>query len=230
MTNNDEDMRLGHRKRLREKCDKKGYEALTDQELFELILFAMLPRIDTKPIVKTCFAKFKSFSGIIKTPDAQLLAINGLGRESVRHIKAIATLLDRISFERIQGKNILSNWQDLQFYCVQKLSHYPIEAFLMVLLSNQNKVITVEELGQGTVNQMTIYPREVLKLALAHEAVGVIFVHNHPSQDTRASREDILLTKKLQETLRSANITLHDHLIVAGGQCVSLRNEGLFDA
>ena len=98
----------------------------------------------------------------------------------------------------------------------------------MILLDNQNQVIDIKELGRGTVNQMTIYPREVLKLALSYEALGVILVHNHPSQDDRASREDINLTKNLQSTLRSANITLHDHLIIAGGKCVSLRNQGLF--
>lgn len=221
---------LGHRQRLRQKCDDKGAEALTDQELFELILFSLLPRIDTKPIVKTCFKRFHNFAGIISASESELKSVKGLGGESVRQIKLMATLLNRISFERVKSKSILSNWQDLQFFCVQKLSHYKIEAFLMILLDNQNHVITVKELGQGTVNQMTIYPREVLKVALAHEAVGVILVHNHPSQDERASKEDIHLTKNLQQTLRSANITLHDHLIVAGGKCVSLRNQGLFEA
>lgn len=219
----------GHRQRLRQKCDDKGTEALTDQELFELILFSLLPRIDTKPIVKTCFKRFHNFAGILSASETELRNVKGLGGESVRQIKLMATLLNRVSFERIKSKSVLSNWQNLQFYCVQKLSHYKIEAFLMILLDNQNQVITVEELGQGTVNQMTIYPREVLKVALAHEAVGVILVHNHPSQDERASKEDIHLTKKLQQTLRSANITLHDHLIVAGGKCVSLRNQGLID-
>lgn len=220
----------GHRQRLRQKCDDKGADALSDQELFELILFSLLPRIDTKPIVKTCFKRFHNFAGIISASETELRSVDGLGVESVRQIKLMATLLNRISFERIKSKNIISNWQNLQFYCVQKLSHYKIEAFLMILLDNQNHVITIEELGQGTVNQMTIYPREVLKLALGHEAVGVILVHNHPSQDERASKEDIHLTKNLQQTLRSANITLHDHLIVAGGKCISLRNQGLFEA
>lgn len=219
----------GHRKRLRQKCDDKGTEALTDQELFELILFSLLPRIDTKPIVKTCFKRFHNFAGILSASETELRSVKGLGSESVRQIKLMANLLDRVSFERIKSKSIISNWQNLQFYCVQKLSHYKIEAFLMILLDNQNQVITVEELGQGTVNQMTIYPREVLKVALAHEAVGVILVHNHPSQDERASKEDIHLTKNLQQMFRSANITLHDHLIVAGGKCISLRNQGLID-
>jgi len=218
----------GHRDRLRQKSIDKGLESLTDQELFELLLFSMLPRIDTKPIVKSCFKKFHSFAGIINASEAELTAIDGLGPKTVQHIKAIKCLFGRLSFERIKQKNILSSWHDLQFYCIQELSNYPIEAFLMILLDNQNQVIDVKELGRGTVNQMTIYPREVLKLALSYEALGVILVHNHPSQDDRASREDINLTKNLQSTLRSANITLHDHLIIAGGKCVSLRNQGLF--
>ena len=220
----------GHRQRLRQKCDQKGQDDLSDQELFELIPFAILPRIDTKPIVKQCFERFDNFAAIISAQDEALLSIPGLGNESVRHIKAIASLLDRISFERIKDKTVLSNWQDLQFYCQQKLSYCPIEAFLMIMLDNQNRVITVKTLGQGTINQMPIYPREILKLALFHEAVGVILVHNHPSEDTRASRDDIHMTKSLQSTLKSANITLHDHLIIADGTVVSMRNQGLFDA
>ena len=76
---------------------------------------------------------------------------------------------------------------------------------------------------------MTVYPREILKVALSKESVGLILVHNHPSGDTKASRADIDLTNKLQMTLKSANITLYDHLIVAHGRCVSLRNQGLYE-
>ena len=187
----------GHRQRLKQKSEKKGYQALTDEELFELLLFAILPRIDTKPIVKSCFKQYKSFFNIMNAPEADLAKIAGLGKEFIRYLKVIAHLYDRLSFERIQHKSILKNWHDLQFYCIQKLSYYPIEAFLMILLNNQNQVITVEELGKGTINQMTIYPREVLKTALLHEAVGVTLVHNHSSQDNRASREDIALTTQL---------------------------------
>ena len=223
-----DDNNAGHRDRLRQKSTDKGLEALTDLELFELLLFSMLPRRDTKPIAKTCFNKFHNFSGIINASEAELSAIAGLGPKAISHIKALKCLFGRLSFERVKHKNILSSWEDLQFYCIQELSNYPVEAFLMIMLDNQNQVIDIKELGRGTVNQMAIYPREVLKLALSYEELGVFLVHNHPSQDERASREDIHLTKNLQNTLRPANITLHDHLIVAGGKCISLRNQGLF--
>ena len=99
---------------------------------------------------------------------------------------------------------------------------------MMILLDNQNRTIGVEKLGGDTVNQMMVYPREVLRLALANDAVNVIIVHNHPSGDKRPSRDDIEMIKTLQDALKSARINLHDHLIVAGGSCISLRNLGLF--
>lgn len=218
---------LGHRQRLRKKCDDLGHKALTDSELFELMLFSMMPRIDTKPIVKRCFAEFKTFAAIINAPDAQLLKIKGLGTESVRHIKSIATLLDRISFERLKSRDVMNSWDDVEFFCLQRLSYFPIETFLEIMMDHQHKVIHVESLGEGTINQMTIYPREVLKLALSHDAASVIFVHNHPSGDPRASKDDITLTKSLLDVLQKANIALYDHIIVAGDHCVSMKGEGL---
>ena len=223
------DDRKGHRERMIQKFNQKGTSSLTDQELFEIRLFPLLPRIDTKPIVKKCFKEFKTFSGILNAPSEALEAIEGVGPHTARHISIIAALLEKISFERIHHKNFITNWTELQSYCIQKLSHHPIESLHVILLNNQNQIISVENLGSGTVNQMTVYPREILKVALSKEAVGLILVHNHPSGDSKASRADIDLTKKLQITLKSANITLFDHLIVAHGKCVSLRNQGLFD-
>ncbi|MGC6518075.1 MAG: RadC family protein [Candidatus Puniceispirillaceae bacterium] len=218
---------FGHRARMRQKLSDKGAEALTDQELFEIILFAILPRIDTKPIVKSCFREFKTFAGILTANERELLKVQGLGTQTIQHIKCISALLDRISFDKIDNQNILANWQALQFYCIQKLAHHPIEALYVILLDNQNKVISMEQLGSGTINQMTVYPREVLKIALEKEAVSIVLVHNHPSGDKRASRHDIDMTARLQTTLKSAHITLHDHLIIAAGSCISMRNQGL---
>ena len=108
----------GHRARMKRKCDDKGVAALSDQELFEIMLYPLLPRIDTKPIVKACFREFKSFSGILNAPHKELLAIKGMGSHTVRHIKATAELLERLSFERIINKNFLTNWTELQSYCI----------------------------------------------------------------------------------------------------------------
>lgn len=220
----------GHRARMRKKLADKGASALTDKELLEMTLYALLPRIDTKPLVKACFKKFKTLSAILRATEDELTAIKGLGKQSAHHILAVRELYDRLSFEKVVSQNVLNNWESLQAYCIQKLAYHPVEALYVILLNNQNRVIDLRQMGEGTINQMTVYPREILKVALAHEAVGLILVHNHPSGDQRASRQDIELTKSLQATLKAANITLHDHLIVAGGTCISMRNQGLFEA
>ena len=218
----------GHRMRMRKKAEEQGYSALTDQELLELFLFPLRPRIDTKPMAKALLREFGNFSTIMKSHDQLQQRVSGIGAVTEHHFALIAEMLDRLSFENIKKGNIIANWHDLEYYCIQKLSHEPIECFMMILLDNQNRTIGVETLGGGTVNQMMVYPREVLRLALANNAVNVIIVHNHPSGDKRPSRDDIELTKTLQDALKSARINLHDHLIVAGGSCISLRNLGLF--
>lgn len=218
----------GHRDRLRQRIADRGIDGFSDQELLEYLLFAINARRDTKPIVKACFAQFKTLEGILYAKPEALLAIPGVGKETVRYMNLITALLDRLSFQNLQQNDVITNWKDLEYYCVQKLSLQPIEKFLMISLNAQNKVITIKDFGEGTLNQMTIYPREVLKAALDANAASVIFIHNHPSQDTRASRQDIDLTKRLQQILQTANITLHDHVIIAGGTCVSLKAKGLF--
>ena len=117
----------GHRERMIQKFDEKGVSSLSDHELFEIMLYPLLPRIDTKPIVKKCFKEFKTFSGIINAPSNQLQKIEGVGPQTARHITTIAALLDKISFERIIHQNFITNWTELQSYCFQKLSHHPIE-------------------------------------------------------------------------------------------------------
>lgn len=218
----------GHRERMRSKVNKYGCATLTDQELLELLLFPLRPRIDTKPIAKDLLKEYGTLSTIIKSHDKLREKIEGVGAETERHFALISEMLDRLSFEKIKQGNILSNWQDLEYFCIQKLSHEPIEGLMIILLDNQNRIISIEKLGGGTVNQMMVYPREVLRIALANNAVSVIIVHNHPSGDKRPSRDDVEMTKTLQEALKSARINLYDHLIVAGGSCVSLRNLGLY--
>ena len=218
----------GHRERMRNKVDKFGYATLSDQELLELLLYPLRPRIDTKPIAKALLKEYGTLSTIIKSNDKIENQIDSIGVETQRHFALISEMLDRLSFEKIKQCNIISNWQELEYFCIQKLSHKPVENLMIILLDNQNRIIAIEKLGGGTVNQMMVYPREVLRIALANNAVNVIIVHNHPSGDKRPSRDDVEMTKTLQEPLKSARINLHDHLIVAGGHCVTFRNLGLY--
>lgn len=98
---------------------------------------------------------------------------------------------------------------------------------MVIYLDGQNRVITDEVVSSGTVNKTAVFPRELVKQALTHQATAVIIVHNHPNHTTRASQADIDMTKRLYDALRLVDITLHNHLIVAGNSCVSFKTQGL---
>lgn len=226
MIEKDEGMR-GHRQRMRGKIVRHGPSPLTDLELLEMILYASLPRIDTKPLSKQLLKRFGSLTKLLHADPEHILEMDQIGRTTHQHFQLINELFNRLSYEAIGKGNIISRWQELEHFCIQKLSHYPRETFLMIMLDTQFRMIDVVQMSTGTVNQTMVYPREILATALKHHAVNLIIVHNHPSGDQRPSKQDIEMTKQLRTTLAGAQISLHDHLIVAGGVVVSLRNLGL---
>ena len=115
---------------------------------------------------------------------------------------------------------------EVQDYCISKLAHEPIEYVMVLCLNSQNRLIADEAVSRGTVNQTSVYPREIVNLALRHFAHAVIIVHNHPGEETKPSRADIEVTKDVKKALAVMSIALHDHLIVAGTSSVSFKSLG----
>jgi DNA repair protein RadC len=107
---------------------------------------------------------------------------------------------------------------------MQDLGH---ECFYCVFLDAQNRVIAAEELFRGTLTQTSVYPREIVKAALAHNAAAVIFAHNHPSGVAQPSQADELLTRNLREALALIEVKVLDHFIIAGSQAISFAERGL---
>ena len=111
---------------------------------------------------------------------------------------------------------------EVQDYYISKLANKPIE--MVLCPTSQNRLITDETVSRGTVNQTSVYPREIINLVLRHLAHAVIFARNHPSAETKPSRVDIEVSKDIKKALAVMGIALHDHLIVAGASCVSLKS------
>ena len=126
----------------------------------------------------------------------------------------------------IRGRQ-LSSPHDVRQYFVSKLALLPHEVFSCLLLDNQHRILGYEELFRGTVNEVSIYPREVVKLALAYNAAAIIVVHNHPSGEPEPSQCDKTITQRLKSALELVDIKLLDHFIVGGTQTVSLAERGL---
>ena len=169
---------------MRAKLIDKGATFLSELELLEMLLYAGNPRNDTKPLAKDLMASFGSLSAVLRAPVEALRDHRGMGPSSVAALKIVEAAGLHLSHSDIHNRHVLASWSEVQHYCLTRLSHEPIEHFLMLCLDNRNRLIAEERLSSGTIDQTPVYVREVVAAALRHHAKAVILVHNHPSGET----------------------------------------------
>ncbi|MET1411011.1 DNA repair protein RadC [Roseibium sp. HPY-6] len=213
----------GHRQRLRERFRKSGEDSLADYELLEFLLFAALPRRDTKPIAKAMLQRFGSFSAVLAAPRERLREISGLSDVSIDTIKAVHAAIARYHRAELSDRQLLDSWSKVIAYLQASMELSPVEQFRILFLDRKNGLIADEVQQTGTVDHTPVYPREVIRRALEHSATALILVHNHPSGDPTPSRADIQMTKKIVEIAKPLGIEVHDHIIIGLRDNVSLR-------
>ncbi|RVC63804.1 MAG: JAB domain-containing protein [Mesorhizobium sp.] len=204
----------GHRGRLRERFTAAGPDALPDYELLELLLFRLIPRVDTKPIAKALLARFGTFAEVLGAPVALLQEVKGIGPSVAVDLKVIAAAAQRMARGEVRGREIVANWTQLLDYCRSVMAFENREQFRVLFLDKKNGLIADEVQQVGTVDHTPVYPREVVKRALELSASAIILVHNHPSGDPTPSRADIEMTKQIIDTAKPLGIAVHDHLII----------------
>lgn len=217
----------GHRNRMRARLLTAGPDALADHEMLEMLLFLALPRRDTKPIARDLLARFGGFGPVITASAAELRAVEGLGDAGVAALKLAQAAALRLLRGDLTARPVLRSWDALLDYLRASLRHEKTEQFRVLFLDARASLIADEVMGRGTINHAPVYPREVARRALELHASTVVLAHNHPSGIAVASRDDIAMTREVIRALQPLGIGLHDHLIVAGDQCVSLRAQGL---
>ena len=218
---------VGHRKRLKERFRNGGPAALPDYELLELLLFAAIPRRDTKPLAKRLIAKFGSFAEVINAPDNLLREEGEVGDAVITELRIVqAAALRTIKSELIE-KPILSTWAAVLDYCRAAMAFETREQFRILFLDKRNKIIADEVQGKGTIDHTPVYVREVVKRALELSSTAIILVHNHPSGDPTPSRADIEMTNQVVTAAKSLGIVVHDHVIVGKSGHASFKGLGL---
>ena len=198
-----------------------------DYELLELYLFRSIPRRDVKPIAKALIARFGDLGGVAAAPIEQLVCIDGVNERSAAELKLIQALSARLAREQVIGRPVIASWAALVAYCRTTMQHATTEQFRVLFLDRKNKVIGDEVLGTGTVDHAPVYPREVVKRALANEASAIILVHNHPSGDATPSQADIEMTRTLIKVCKPFEIVVHDHLVIGRENTASFKTLGL---
>lgn len=222
-----EDERKGHRERLRQRLMTAGPQAVQDHELLELILFRAIQRRDVKVLAHRLIKHFGDVSAVVAAPATELKNFDGVGQRVIEEFAIVRAAALRFGQLTVLHRPILAGWDDLLIYCRTKMAEEKVESFHVLFLDKKNRVIADEKMGSGTVDHTPVYPREVIKRALALDATALIIAHNHPSGDPSPSRADIEMTIKLRDLAKGFNIVLHDHLVVARGEVLSFKQKGL---
>jgi DNA repair protein RadC len=200
---------------------------LDDHELIELLLTYALPRRDTKPLAKRLLKEHGSIPGILEAEIAQLSEQDGVGESTLVLLKLVHKLALKCTDPVARQADYLKNPKMVTTYFRTLLRGQREEQFLVALLDARHRVLTVENLQQGTIDQAVVYPRRVAQAALDHRAKGVIAVHNHPSGDATPSEDDIQLTRNLKTALAAVDVLLLDHLVIGAASHFSMRQAGL---
>ncbi|WP_342259808.1 RadC family protein [Candidatus Tisiphia endosymbiont of Metellina segmentata] len=217
---------IGHRQRLRQRIIVSA-ENLADYELLEMILFSVIPRKDVKPLAKELLTQFGSLANLINTDKEKLLNIKGTNDNLYVNFVIIRELTNRMLKQKVINQNVISSWNVLIDYLKATMGSMKTEQFRILFLNKKNVLIADEILSQGTIDQATIYPREIIKRALFNEAGAIILVHNHPSAVSKPSNTDIELTHKIVETCANMNISVHDHVIITANEYFSFKSNML---
>ena len=217
----------GHRARLRTRLLEGGADALADYEVLEYLLAASRPRIDTKPIAKSLMQRFGSLAGVLNADPKALAGHPQMGETSAAALKVVALAARRLAKAGVQDKPVLGSWQALIDYLTIDMAHLTVERVRVLYLNTQNRLILDDHVGDGSIDEAAIHPREVVKRALEIGATALILVHNHPSGNPQPSRADIDITNRIAEAGRLLGIVVHDHVIVGREGHVSLRSKGL---
>jgi DNA repair protein RadC len=161
---------------------------------------------------------FEGLAGLLQASPGELQAVKGLGGSARRaQLLAILELSRRVLLQKMRKRDLLNNPDNVKQFLQLQMGAYSQEVFAVILMDAQYRLLGFQEMFKGTLNQTSVYPREVVKLALDQGAAAVIFAHNHPSGDVRPSAADSALTRTLQTALSMVDVKVLDHIIVGPG-------------
>ncbi|MBX9717138.1 MAG: DNA repair protein RadC [Burkholderiaceae bacterium] len=213
--------------RPREKLLTLGPAALADAELIALLLRTGLRGTSVLQLAQQLLDAFGGLQGLLQASAADLKRIKGLGPAKRAEITAVMELARRSLAQRLAQRTVLSSPQEVKDFLRLQLAHEAHEVFAVMFLDVQNQLLQFEPMFRGTLSQTSVYPREIVKRALAVQASAVILAHNHPSGIAEPSRADEFLTHSLKQALALIDVRVIDHLVVGGDQAVSFAERGL---
>lgn len=213
--------------RPREKLLKQGASALSDAELLAIFLRTGVQGDSAVDLARQMITQHGSLRGVLGASVDEFCRLRGLGTTKYAQLQAALEVGRRYLAEQMGRGEILDSPQATRDFLNLKLRHLSHEVFACLFLDNQHQVLEYEEMFRGTLDGASVYPREIVKRALALDAKALIFAHNHPSGIAEPSTADQALTRRLQEALDLVEIRVLDHFIIGEGQPFSFAERGM---
>jgi len=214
--------------RPREKLLQRGPESLSDAELLAIFLRTGIRGKTAVDLARDLLKEFGSLRALLESDFERFRQSPGLGMAKYAQLQAVLEMARRHLRQTLERQSALTSPDLTRQFLAAKMRAYPHEVFACLLLDNQHRVIEFRELFRGTIDGASVYPREVVKTALAYNAAAVIFAHNHPSGVAEPSEADRLITHRLKQALNLVDIRVLDHFIVGDGdRAYSFAENGL---
>ena len=204
--------------RPREKLLERGADSLTDAELLAIFLRVGVVGLSAVGLARVLLERFGSMAAVVAASREDFCAVHGMGEAKYVQLQASVELARRALASTMTERPLLDTPDIVKDYLRLSLAHEQVEVFVALWLDAQHKLIEMQVLFRGTLSQTSVYPREVVRAALAKNAASVILAHNHPSGNTNPSQADRSLTRMLKDALALIDVSVLDHCIVGRGE------------
>lgn len=213
--------------RPREKLLQQGPAALSDAELLAIFLRTGVSGKSAVDLARDLLTRFGGLRPLLEADQDNFCQAHGLGSAKYAQLQAVLEMARRHLQATLQRGDALESPQAVRQYLAAKLRHHTREVFACLFLDNKHRVIEFEPLFFGTINAASVYPREVVRRALDHNAAALILSHNHPSGVAEPSTADRQITQQLVKALEMIDVRVLDHMVIGDGEIVSFAERGL---
>jgi len=218
-------MHEGHRERMRLRYFESGLDDFAPHEIIEFLLFFCIPGKNVNPLAHELLNAFGSLHGVFEASPAQLTQINGIGKNTAALLSIIPAVTRRYQ-DSLMGKKItIRNRDDATAYCRGMFIGYKTEFFYLIALNAAMQVVGKSLIAKGSLSEVPAYPRAIVEAVLTHNAHSVILCHNHLSDLSMPSENDVQLTERIIHLLNEIEVNVLDHIIVTPSCAISLHHQ-----
>lgn len=220
----------GHREKMRQRFLKSGLDAFADHEALELLLYYAIPRRDTNPTAHLLMERYGSLPAVLAAPVEDLQKVEGVGESAAVLLRLVPQLYRKARLAEAGQETVLNASEKAGAYLLERFAGEKNEVVYQLLLDRKGKLLSCKRLTEGGISGAELNIRALVENALLTSASAVILSHNHPSGVALPSSEDFTTTNQVRSALEQVGVRLADHIIVADGDFVSMRDSGYFDA